>query len=347
MENNTENTNKDIIPGSLLWWEILRKLQVSYPLISEDDQDKPPSFEHVRSQQREEIEYCKQAHPDLAQKFLKDCEQPTEKIEELLYRHTCLDELNNEIIDYCIRNSKENTFLDLSGKKLTRLPAIIFANLAYWKNVLSLDCSNNRLLILPPEIKHCLEIQWMNCSHNHIKLLPRELKYCTKLRTFKCSHNQLRSIPSSIISHVQFSWLDCSYNELKMLPSDPTLSQDNKNFEEWVKKVYSNPPFLLSFRKYRTIQFLDCRHNHLQSLPLELRAQLGKQWEEESLSLKNQTGSLLQKVNSFLPSSSSKRTIKRSESNPSFLQKSSPENSPKPSQVTALQRRLSRLSFRK
>ena len=100
------------------------------------------------------------------------------------------------------------TRLDLSNKRLTKLPA----DLLQYTNLQMLYCNNNQLTELH-ELPASLEI--LKCDNNQLTELP-ELP--ASLQTLSCSNNQLTTIPE-LPASLQILW--CSSNKLTELPLLP------------------------------------------------------------------------------------------------------------------------------
>ena len=100
----------------------------------------------------------------------------------------------------------------------------------YFKNITSLDCSNDSLHIipaLPPRLNY------FNCQINQLDSLPG---LSDTLETLICDSNQLRLLPSL---PAYLSYLDCAYNQLDSLPVLPIAS----------------------------MYYLSCNANHISNLP--------------------------------------------------------------------------------
>ena len=87
-------------------------------------------------------------------------------------------------------------------------------------NVISLDCSKNKLTSLPSEIKQLTNLTILNCTNNKLTSSPPEIGQLTNLIMLNCSNNKLTSLPPEISQLTNLSILDYSENELTSLPSE-------------------------------------------------------------------------------------------------------------------------------
>lgn len=105
----------------------------------------------------------------------------------------------NRIID-CLKN--QCTKLDLSKLGLSSLPESIFS---YFDHLVSLNCSDNHLSLLPSLPQ---DLTALNCSNNQLILLPALPNSLVRL---DCSENQLTSLS---LSSKQLKILNCQNNYL-------------------------------------------------------------------------------------------------------------------------------------
>gem|GEM_PF-2847305 len=124
-----------------------------------------------------------------------------------------LEAFNQNLIIDAIKNTiaHNSQHLDLSHLKITRIPgSMIIKDLAFWKNITSLDCSSNLMTALPNEI----------CE-------------CTALKSILCNDNQLSHLPITLKDHKQLAYLDCRNNRLtsKPLLSDRVVLLETQQVE--------------------------------------------------------------------------------------------------------------------
>jgi Leucine-rich repeat (LRR) protein len=79
--------------------------------------------------------------------------------------------------------------VDVGNCNIDTLPA----SMAHWPALKTLNCSNNKILELPPLRQTTLEI--FNCSSNQIKMLPIEMAQCSGMKTFFFSGSVLLKTP--------------------------------------------------------------------------------------------------------------------------------------------------------
>ena len=153
--------------------------------------------------------------------------------------------------DY-LKSLPDNTkYIDISERELTTLP-----DLSRFTNLTELDCSLNKLTILPPLIA-CLKN--LNCSYNKLMCLP---PLPEKLEKLVCSDNLLTVLPSL---NKKLVTLWCAGNQLTQLPA---LNRDLVTLwcaANQLTKIPNLNPDLLK---------LWCSDNQLTSLPrLNLKLQ--------------------------------------------------------------------------
>ena len=122
------------------------------------------------------------------------------------------------------------TILNLSKKGLTELPA----DLLKYTNLQILNCSNNKLEVLP-ELPASLEILY--CFENKLEELP-ELP--ASLQELYCEKNQLTKLPELPASLQE---LECSNNPLKNVGFKITIKNREK-YNQWLEdRQMENPVF--------------------------------------------------------------------------------------------------------
>jgi hypothetical protein len=129
------------------------------------------------------------------------------------------------------------TFLNCSNNQLTTLPP----ELGNLTALVEFYCSQNQLATLPPELGNLTRLTHFFCSDNKLTTLPRELGNLIALRAFSCSNNQLTTLPPELGNLTALMVFHCSYNQLITLPpelSDLTAlkwfySRNNMFKEKW------------------------------------------------------------------------------------------------------------------
>ena len=135
------------------------------------------------------------------------------------------------------------TLLSLSGNKLKSFDPENYN----FKIIISLDISNNNIVILPKWINKCTNLQKLYCENNNIERLlenmPNSLQelYCyynkitklgnfpTNLQILYCANNQitkLENLPTSLQE------LYCSHNQITKLENLPTSLQEFKCYSK-------------------------------------------------------------------------------------------------------------------
>ena len=103
--------------------------------------------------------------------------------------------------------SKDILTLDISGKGIKSL-----TNLTRFKNLKTLDCSNNQLTSLPTLPQN---LKTLDCYNNQLTSLPTLPQ---NLKTLDCYNNQLTSLPT-LPQNLEV--LYCYNNQLTLLPTLP------------------------------------------------------------------------------------------------------------------------------
>jgi len=151
-------------------------------------------------------------------------------------------------------NQLDTTCNALLGSEILNCYAVPIRDLTgiqYFKNLYSLDCSNDSLYSLPTLPTNLISL---NCQHNHLTALPA---LPPGLQSLTCSYNfnlgNLPALPSGLL------YLVCYSNNLDSLadlpPSLQTLYCDLNN----LTKLPSLP---------QTVQYLTCSSNQIRILPI-------------------------------------------------------------------------------
>ena len=106
--------------------------------------------------------------------------------------------------------------LKLSNNKLNEIPSAIAQ---FSVNLQVLDFSNNKILVLPANLKNLSHLTELDLSHNQLSVV-NELP--EKLKVLNLSANRLDSLPECIFTMVQLDTATCSYNVLSKWPAENT-----------------------------------------------------------------------------------------------------------------------------
>ncbi len=155
------------------------------------------------------------------------------------------------------------TELDLSGKRLTTLPAEI----GKLSKLRSLYLRENKLSSLPPEIDQLTNLQSFDLTGNQLSSLPREIEQLTNLRSLHLIDNQLSSLPGEIVQLTNLRSLDLRGNQLSNLPAEIKQLTNLQFFYLSYNQLSSLPG---EIGQLTNLLFLDLRTNHLSSLPAEI-----------------------------------------------------------------------------
>ena len=102
--------------------------------------------------------------------------------------------------------------IEINNKRYTYDNFDDITSLNNFHHITYIDCSNNRLLVLP-QLPNSLQILY--CSYNQLTILPQ---LPNSLQTLNCTNNQLTTLPQLPNS---LQYLYCEYNQLTTLPQLP------------------------------------------------------------------------------------------------------------------------------
>lgn len=150
------------------------------------------------------------------------------------------------IIDDIIYNIQTTYKLDLSNKKLQKIPNEVF-RLIYLTH---LDISNNNIIEIPEDINKLFCLEELNVSNNKIIFLPQALIALKYMKTFKFNNNFIEFAPLNVTR-----WI------LNKFRSDHCEIQNIK-FANILKKLYD-----IDTRKFNC-KFLNdteifCKHGEI------------------------------------------------------------------------------------
>ena len=115
----------------------------------------------------------------------------------------------------------ENDVIDLSGKKLSTVPAHVFTR----TDTIELDVSDNDLSgSLPAEIRQLTKLQRLNLSQNNFTGVPAEVGQLSELRYLDLSNNSLTGLPYELGNLSKLETLDLRGNSYSTLDLD-TIKQ--------------------------------------------------------------------------------------------------------------------------
>eukprot|EP01124_Arcella_intermedia_P014856 TRINITY_DN21410_c0_g1_i1.p1 TRINITY_DN21410_c0_g1~~TRINITY_DN21410_c0_g1_i1.p1 ORF type:complete len:2184 (-),score=470.63 TRINITY_DN21410_c0_g1_i1:39-6566(-) len=129
--------------------------------------------------------------------------------------------------------------LRFNSNMLASLPLTMFNTLT---NLVQMDLSNNRLVILPDAFDKLVLLESIILKANKLVHLPPSLGYCSKLDSVYCTGNMLDTLPSTLTNLMNLKKLDISDNRFSSLPL-------------WINR-------------FDKIVFLNCQKNAMKSIPL-------------------------------------------------------------------------------
>ncbi|MEO1375700.1 MAG: COR domain-containing protein, partial [Cyanobacteria bacterium J06635_10] len=164
------------------------------------------------------------------------------------------------------------TELDLSGMKLTALPAEIGKLTQLKKLVLGKydqknGCIGNNLRELPKEIGLLNQLEELQIAGNKLSSLPAEFGQLTNLQSLYLESNQLSSLPSEIGQLSSLQTLNLYQNRLSNLPAEIRQLSNLQSLGLSRNQLSSLPP---EIGQLSSLQFLNLSYNQLSSLPPEI-----------------------------------------------------------------------------
>lgn len=102
----------------------------------------------------------------------------------------------------------------------------ILPNISKFNNLIYLNCSYNKLEILPDDLPDSLE--YIDCRMNYIKSLPSKMS--KSLKTLNCSYNFIEEIPDTLPNSLKK--LICIKNKLIKLPNFFGVNMTYVNFKK-------------------------------------------------------------------------------------------------------------------
>jgi Leucine-rich repeat (LRR) protein len=141
-----------------------------------------------------------------------------------------------------LKHAKENglTELDLSGRRLTSLPAEI-GELVTLK---TLDLSQNALLDLPDEIGNLSQLGELDLGTNKLAHMPECVRRLSNLQSLQIDENQLTELPAWIAMLSELRVFDISDNKLASLPFEPGQLSSLRAFYAQNNSFTSVPVFI-------------------------------------------------------------------------------------------------------
>ncbi|CAG9772477.1 unnamed protein product [Ceutorhynchus assimilis] len=83
----------------------------------------------------------------------------------------------------------------------------------------TLDLSDNKFVVLPPEISRFMQLRHLNLSKNKLNKLPDSIGALTKLETFNSSDNNLTCLPRTFSNLIHLKQVILSGNQIKEFPN--------------------------------------------------------------------------------------------------------------------------------
>lgn len=113
-----------------------------------------------------------------------------------------------------------NNKLDLSNKKLTKLPSYVLD----LTNLVELNISGNEITgALPAEIRRLQNLQVLNASNNLMSGVPAEIGQLKNLRILNLANNQLTGLPNELANLKNLTTFNLSGNNYSQTDLDTII----------------------------------------------------------------------------------------------------------------------------
>lgn len=206
-----------------------------------------------------------------AQRIASNVSDQIPEFQTFLNQLTGNDEEKAVHIKQWMENNQENlskmTKLVLEGtatEKLIKLPAEI----RFFKNIKTLNLTDNCLKRLPIEIGKCTALNYLKVNKNALEELPAEVGHCIHLQVLQGEHNQLKSVPGEIGQCRSLLILRLNHNELDSIPEEIGHCQSLINLSLDHNKLKALPP---SIGKLTALQELLIQNNRISTFPVEIK----------------------------------------------------------------------------
>lgn len=123
--------------------------------------------------------------------------------------------MGNSGIKQHIETAQKTGVLKVSQMKLNEFPPG-FRQLE--GTLRTLDLSDNKFVVLPPEISRFMQLKHLNLSRNKLSKMPDCIGALTKLETLNASQNSLPSLPRTLSNLIHLKQVVLSDNRLKEFP---------------------------------------------------------------------------------------------------------------------------------
>lgn len=124
--------------------------------------------------------------------------------------------MGNSGLKQHIETAQKTGVLKLSAGKLNQFPPG-FQQLEGCLR--TLDLSDNKFVVLPPEISRFMQLRHLNLAKNKLSKLPDSIGALTRLETFNAGENTLSSIPRTFSNLIHLKQVILNGNQLRQFPT--------------------------------------------------------------------------------------------------------------------------------
>lgn len=138
------------------------------------------------------------------------------------------------------------------------------------EKVRTADLARNRIVALPPTIRHWSAVQTLNASENHLAELPKEIATLTELTKLILTGNRLKQLPDTL-GDMNLKELKCDGNQLPGLPDTfgGNIAATLEELDVSGNSLQSLPGSMCSLR---ALTRLLVQQNQLKALPLQAQS---------------------------------------------------------------------------
>ena len=134
-------------------------------------------------------------------------------------------------------------------------------------NLETLFLGDNKISIIPEEIKYLTNLKVLYIQNNKISVIPEEIKYLTNLEILYLNNNQISVIPKEIKYLTNLKRLTLSYNKISMIPEEIKYLINLKKLYLTNNKILVIPEEI----KYLiNLQALNISYNKILRIPIEI-----------------------------------------------------------------------------
>jgi internalin A len=153
--------------------------------------------------------------------------------------------------------------LDLSGERLTEIPAEIFKLIS----LTNLDLSRNQITEIPVAIEKLTKLTYLNLWNNQITEIPVVIEKLTNLTNLDLSDNQITEISVAIEKLTNLTYLDLRANQITEIPVAIEKLTNLTNLNLWSNQITEIP---VAIQKLTNLTYIDLSGNQITEIPVAI-----------------------------------------------------------------------------